>query len=203
MKTKLCFLFSIIAITFILYSCNSSSADYPPADSTLSANNNSYGGYASQAQWGEHIVTIAGCNDCHTPKKMTAQGPVLDTALSLSGSLAHPLLAPITPDQVAKGMAATLDLTAWTGPWGKSYAANITSDSTGIGNWTEQQFMDCLRKGLYKGLANSRPLMPPMPWQGFAKMTDGELKAVFAYLKTTKAVHNVVPEYEPPTTAMK
>ena len=199
MKTKLCFLFSIIAIAFILYSCNTSSPNTPAADSTLATNTDSYGGYASQAQWGEHIVTIAGCNDCHTPKKMTTQGPVLDTTLTLSGSPTPAMLALITPDQVAKGMAATLDLTAWNGPWGKSYAANITSDSTGIGNWTEQQFIYCLRNGIYKGIANGRPLMPPMPWQGFAKMTDGELKAVFAYLKTTKAVHNIVPEYEPPT----
>ena len=47
----------------------------------------------------------------------------------------------------SKGLAVTNDLTAWVGPWGISYAANITSDSTGIGNWSEAQFILCLREG--------------------------------------------------------
>jgi hypothetical protein len=148
MQSKLCSLLFVITVAVILYSCKNLSTNTPAPDNTLATNSESYGGYTSQAQLGEHLVTIAGCNDCHTPKKMTEQGPELDTALTLSGSPAQPLLAPITPDQVAKGMAATLDLTAWTGPWGKSYAANIPSDSTGIGNWTEQQCMNCLRKGI-------------------------------------------------------
>ena len=203
MKTKLCSLFAFIALSSLLYSCNSSTANTSTNDSTSSANSNSYGGYASQAQWGEHIVQIVGCSDCHTPKKMTAQGPVEDEALFLSGSSSKAMLPPATPDQVAKGMAATVDLTAWVGPWGKSYTANITSDSTGIGDWTEQQFINCIRKGVYKGLDKSRPLMPPMPWRYYAQMRDDELKAVFAFLKTTKAVHNIVPEYEPPAGGKK
>jgi hypothetical protein len=203
MKAKLCSLVALIVLSFLLYSCNSSTANTNTEDSTLSANSNNYGGYASQAQWGEHLVQIAACSDCHTPKKMTAQGPVEDEALFLSGSPSKAMLVPATPDQVAKGMAATLDLTAWVGPWGKSYAANITSDSTGIGNWTEQQFIYCIRKGEYKGLNSSRPLMPPMPWMHYSQMRDEELKAVFAFLKTTKAVHNIVPQYEPPAGAKK
>ena len=97
-------------------------------------------------------------------------------------------------------MGATYDNTAWHGPWGHSYAANLTPDSTGIGEWTEEQFINCLRKGIFKGIEGSRPLMPPMPVAGVNNMTDDELKAIFAYLKTVKPVHNVVPDYQPPAT---
>ena len=46
---------------------------------------NQYGGFKSQVAWGGHLVQIIGCNDCHTPKKMTPQGPVPDMSLMLSG----------------------------------------------------------------------------------------------------------------------
>jgi len=74
-----------------------------------------------------------------------------------------------------------------------SYGANITSDPTGIGNWTEEQFLNAIKKGKYKGLDNSRPLLPPMPWFVYKNLTDEDLKAIFAYLKTTKPVKNVPP----------
>jgi len=157
-----------------------------------------YGGYATQAEWGNHLVLISGCNDCHTPKKMTDKGPIDDTSLMLSGHAAQAPVPDLMPGQVAKGMAATYDLTAWHGPWGKSYAANLTPDSTGIGAWSEQQFFTCIRQGLFKGLEGSRPIMPPMPIASFKSMTDNELKAIFAYLKTIKPIHNVVPDYQPP-----
>lgn len=185
--------------TILFYSCTSP-ADTRPVSATDTLTNK-YGGYVSQAERGKHLVIIGGCGDCHTPKKMTAKGPVDDVALLLSGSQTPAPLPPATADQVAKGMAATLDQTAWIGPWGKSYAANITSDSTGIGSWTEAQFIKCLRNGKSKGLDNARTMMPPMPWQNYAQMTDGEIKAIFAYLKTTKPIHNVVPQYEPPVMA--
>ena len=101
----------------------------------------------------------------------------------------------------SKGLAVTGDLTSWIGPWGISYTANLTSDSTGIGNWKEEQFIYALREGKYKGLPSSRPLLPPMPWQMYKHMTDGELKAIFAYLKSTKPINNVVPPPEPPVSA--
>jgi hypothetical protein len=85
------------------------------------------------------------------------------------------------------------DLTSAVGPWGASFAGNITSDATGIGNWTEENFIRALRKGKYKGLENSRDLLPPMPWFVYKNMTDEDLKSIFAYLKTTKPVENVVP----------
>jgi len=160
------------------------------------------GGFENQVKWGEHLVTIAGCNDCHTPKKMTAMGPVPDSTLTLSG---HPAKMP-APDidrkmVESKGLAVTNDLTSWVGPWGISFAANITSDSTGIGSWTEDQFLLCLRQGKWKGLAASRSLLPPMPWQDFRQMSDDELKAIFAYLKSTKPIVNIEPPVQPPVNA--
>jgi hypothetical protein len=92
----------------------------------------------------------------------------------------------------------SMDLTAATGPWGTSYAANISSDATGIGNWTEAQFIKCMREGKLKGMDNARPLLPPMPWPNFAKLTDTDLKAIFAFLKSTKPVDNVVPAPKAP-----
>lgn len=170
-------------------------------DTTISAAN---GGFESQVKYGEHLVTIAACGDCHTPKKMTPTGPHDDSSLLLSG---HPEKMP-SPDVdrkeiESKGLGVTNDLTSWIGPWGISYSANITSDSTGIGNWTEAQFMLALREGKAKGLAANRQLLPPMPWPSFRFMKDEEVKAIFAYLKSTKPVKNVVPPPAPPVSAHK
>ena len=161
-----------------------------------------FNGYESQAKWGEHLVTIAGCNDCHSPKKMTAQGPEIDSSLLLSG---HPSQLPPPDvnrkDLEAKGFTLTNDLTAWVGGWGISYAANLTSDSTGIGEWKENQFIYAIREGKNKGIAGARPLLPPMPWTMYMHMTDNELKAIFAYLKSTKPIHNIVPSPVAPALA--
>jgi len=160
-----------------------------------------FGGYGSQVKWGEHLVLTGGCGDCHTPKKMTDQGPVDDSSLLLSG---HPAQMPIPPvdrvDLQTKGVFATQTLTAWVGPWGVSFSANITPDSTGIGAWKEEQFIYALRNGVYKGLAGSRPLLPPMPWPSIKNFSDDELKAIFAYLKNVKPIKNVVPAFMPPAT---
>lgn len=102
-----------------------------------------------------------------------------------------------------KGLVVTMDLTEWVGPWGVSYTANLTPDDTGIGNWTEEQFFTALREGKYKGLAGSRPLLPPMPWEMYRNMTDSEIRAVFAYLKSIKAVSNLVPQPLPPASSGK
>ena len=85
------------------------------------------------------------------------------------------------------------DLTSAAGPWGVSFSANITSDSTGLGNWTEAQFFKALREGKFKGLDQSRPLLPPMPWQNLKHLTDEDIRSIFAFLKSTKPVKNVVP----------
>ena len=170
----------------------------------LAAGQSNFGGYESQQRWGEHLVIIAGCHDCHTPKKMTEHGPELDTSLALSGHHAQAPEIDIDRHEIEKkGLSVTGDLTTWVGPWGVSYTANLTPDATGIGNWKEEQFIYALRNGKYKGLSDSRPLLPPMPWEMYRNMTDDELKAIFAYLKTIKPVENEVPPPQPPVNAMK
>jgi len=147
---------------------------------------------------GEYIVSTSGCHDCHTPKKMTEQGPVPDENFLLAG---HPADLPIPEydKSILKDWALfNHSLTAAVGPWGVSFSANITSDGTGLGNWTYDQFKTAMTKGLYKGLEGSRPIMPPMPWQEFQNYTDEDLRAIFAYLQSTKPVQNVPPAYIPP-----
>lgn len=158
-----------------------------------------FNGFESQIKWGEHLVITAGCNDCHTPKKMSPFGSVLDSARWLSGRPAD--MPPIAIDRKeieSKGLAVTSDLTEWVGPWGVSYAANLTPDPTGIGSWDEYQFIYSLREGKAKGVPGSRNLLPPMPWQNYGQMTDDELKAMFAYLKSVKPVQNLVLPPLPP-----
>ena len=154
-----------------------------------------FGGFDSQVKWGERLVTICGCNDCHTPKKMGPNGPENDMSLMLSG---HPSQMPAADfdakEAGKKGLIVTSTFTAWTGPWGTTYAANLTSDSTGIGGWKEEQFLKALHEKKWMGLDNTRPLMPPMSMMPATEMNDDELKAIFAYLKTTPPIKNVIPE---------
>jgi len=170
--------------------CADNKKDSPVSES-VPAGKNSFGGYESQVKWGEHLVTIGGCNDCHTPKKMTATGPADDSSLLLSG---HPEKMP-APDvdrkqMESKGLVVTSTFTSWVGPWGITYSANLTPDDTGLGNWTESQFLYALKNSISKGLSGGRPLLPPMSMMPVKHMTDDELKAIFAYLKTIKPVKN-------------
>jgi mono/diheme cytochrome c family protein len=142
---------------------------------------------------GKYLVTIGGCYDCHSPKIMTAQGPVLDTTRLLSGHQANTKLPPIDGKN-SQWVLMAPDVTAFVGPWGISYSANLTSDSaTGIGAWSETTFMQTLRTGKHLGAPNGRPILPPMPWYDIAKMTDDDLKAVYAYLQSLPPISNKVP----------
>lgn len=144
---------------------------------------------------GAYLVTIMGCDDCHTPKKMTEHGPAPDMARRLMGYPAEQKLPKLDPGVVAHGEWAAFngDLTAAVGPWGVSFAANLTPDPTGIGFWTEDNFIKAIREGKLKGIEGSRPLLPPMPWPNYAQASDDDLQAIFAYLKSIKPIKNVVP----------
>lgn len=149
---------------------------------------------------GEYLVTTCGCNDCHTPKKMTPQGPVLDETRLLSGYNAENPLPEYDPEIVKTGQWALFygDLTAAVGPWGVSYAANLTPDATGIGNWSIDNFKKALREGKFKGIDEGRRIKPPMPWENFARLTDEDIESIFLYLKSIKPVKNLVPEHTLP-----
>lgn len=147
---------------------------------------------------GEYLVTTTGCDDCHSPKKMGPAGPEVIPELRLSGFQQNANLPKVNPAEIKKGFTMfSPDFTATIGFWGASYAGNLTSDATGIGNWTEANFIRAIREGKLKGLENGRPLLPPMPWFVYKNMTDQDLKSIFAYLKTTKPVQNIVPAPKP------
>ena len=148
---------------------------------------------------GAYLVTISGCNDCHSPKKMGPNGPEIIKELMLSGY--HGKQAAPNFDQVTGNPGFSMfvpDLTAAHGPWGTSFAANLTPDESGIGNWNLEQFKIALTQGKYKGMATGRPLLPPMPWPNYIHMDEEDISAIFAYLKSIPPVHNVVPAPIPP-----
>ena len=155
---------------------------------------------SAAAKRGEYLVTIGGCNDCHTPWKMGQNGPEPDVSRLLSG---HPETLAMTtaPQQAGPWMAAIAGtFTAWAGPWGVSFTTNLTPDpETGLGSWTEQNFIEAMRTGRHQG--RGRQILPPMPWQNYGKATDADLKAIFAYLRTVPAIRNRVPDPLPPEEA--
>lgn len=141
---------------------------------------------------GKYLTTIMGCNDCHTPMTgMGPEGPIYDESRYLAGHPGDVTLPP--PPAIAPPWFLAGTMTAFAGPWGISYAANITPDSlSGIGIWTEDIFIQAMRTGRHMGVA--RPILPPMPWPSVAALTDQDIKAMYAYLRTIPAVSNTVPQ---------
>ncbi len=193
MKKSFTLSFITLVVIILLVQCNNTKEDTPVVEKE------SYGGFEDNAAWGNHLVTIGGCHDCHTPKKMTPMGPVIDSSLLLAGHMPNSPVPDVNRKQMQeKGLVVSSDLTAWVGPWGVSFTANLTSDDTGIGTWSEEQLRLALREGKYKGLPGSRTLLPPMPWEMFSHFTDAEIKAIYVFLKSTKPINNIVPAPLPP-----
>jgi len=153
----------------------------------------------ASASRGAYLVTIMSCHDCHTPFKMGPNGPEPDMTRMLSGhpqDLAMPP-APKLGDGPWVWVGAGTN-TAFAGPWGTSFSANLTPDpETGIGKWTAKTFIDTVRNGRYDAVG--RPLLPPMPFPYIAAATDDDLKAIFAYLQSIPPVKNRVPQPVDPT----
>lgn len=148
---------------------------------------------------GNYLVNTLGCNDCHSPKVMTDRGPIPDPNRLLSGHDANETLLGYDQETAQHYVLFNHNGTAVVGPWGTSFAANLTPDPTGLGTWTKSQFFKAMKEGKFKGLDGTRPLLPPMPWPSYSQMTDDDLSAIFAYLKSIKPVENVVPMAIPPT----
>jgi mono/diheme cytochrome c family protein len=150
---------------------------------------------------GKYLVTMMGCHDCHTPLREGQSGPEPDMSRALSG---HPetLVMP-PPPALGHGpwlWAGAATMTAFSGPWGVSYAANLTPDKeTGLGTWTEETFVKAIRTGKHLGVG--RPILPPMPWPMYRNATDDDLKAMFAYLRTVTPIRNQVPQPADPVEA--
>ena len=178
MKNLLCF--CMISI-FVLLSCQSTPDNQPLSQEEL-------------IQKGEYLVMVGGCNDCHTPKKLTPQGPAPDMNLLLSGHPQNSVLPELDPSSVGPGKWVLMNenLTAFVGPWGMTFSANLTPDEqTGIGLWKEEHFINAMRNGKHMGLG--RAILPPMPWFNLTKAKDEDLKAIFAYFKSIKPIKNLIP----------
>ena len=155
--------------------------------------------HRTPVELGAYLVKTMGCNDCHTPLKMGPKGPEPDMSRTLTG---HPeeLKMPPAPALPPGPWIATVSATntAWAGPWGVSFTANLTPDKeTGLGDWTEDQFIAAMRTGKHQG--KGRAILPPMPWFMLGDLVDDELKAVWAYLRSLPPVKNRVPQpIDPP-----
>lgn len=150
----------------------------------------------SRPERGAYLVNALGCHDCHTPFHIGPNGqPEPDMSRALSGHPEGMALGPAPALDPASGWAwvGAATNTAFSGPWGISYTANLTSDeNTGLGIWTEDMFLRAIREGKHMG--TSRPILPPMPWPMYRNLNDDDLKAIFAYLKSVPPITNHVPE---------
>jgi hypothetical protein len=118
-----------------------------------------------QVERGRLLVSVGGCNDCHTPKTFDPEigMPVPDMSRMLSG---HPEGAPDPASTLAGHDLAAIGptFTAFRLPFGVVYTANLTPDAaTGLGAWTKDMFVRAVRTGRHMG-GNGRPILPPMPW---------------------------------------
>jgi mono/diheme cytochrome c family protein len=166
----------------------------PPANAAAPAASSTQ----TAAERGKMLVIGGGCHDCHTTKKIGPGGPEADMSHMLGG---HPeeikITAPFKPAAGSPWTIATNDtLTAWSGAWGVSFAANLTPDKeTGL-RMNEKNFVTALKTGAHLGTA--RPILPPMPWNWYGQLPDEDLKAIWAYLQTIPAIKNEVPAPIPP-----
>jgi hypothetical protein len=183
-------LFHVVAPVLLLACLPGMAAAAEPADINTER--------AARIERGKYLVTIAGCNDCHTPLKAGPEGPEPDYSRMLSG---HPeslvIEAPMTPPGGPWVVGTTATSTAWSGPWGVSFPANLTPDAeTGLGRWSFRNFKDTIRTGRHMG--RGRPILPPMPIPMYKHFTDEDLEAVFSFLQSIPAIRNHVPEPLPP-----
>lgn len=196
MKTNSALIFLTLVAFVIVFSCTSNESGPPTTEPPKAEMSD-----ADLVKRGAYLVNSIGCDDCHSPKIMTDQGPAPDPAKRLSGHQAGEVLPPITDKKmIGPGQWAlfNMNLTAAVGPWGTSFAANLTPDASGIGEWSPEQFRKAIREGKLKGQDNGRALLPPMPWFNYKNLTDEDLNAMFAYLKSLPPVKNVVPAPIPP-----
>jgi mono/diheme cytochrome c family protein len=113
-----------------------------------------------KAKRGFYLATIGHCMECHTPF-----GPP-GTGVDFQGSL-------------GKGGRE------FPGPWGTSISRNITSSKgKGLGDWSDADIKRAITQGVRK---DGTKLKPPMGFPYYAKMTDGDVDAVVAYLRTVPA----------------
>jgi hypothetical protein len=153
----------------------------------------------ARVERGAHLVRTMGCNDCHTPWKVGPRGPEPDMTRALTGHPEDLIMpaAPALPPGPWTWVAAGTN-TAFAGPWGVSFTANLTPDpDTGLGKWTEAMFIQTMKTGRHEG--KGRKLLPTMPYPIIAALSDEDIKSLFAYLQSLPPVRNRVPQaIDPP-----
>ena len=188
MKRRSIFSFTIaaLALTAVAFTLQ------PSAAPAAAQNSN------TKVERGSYLVKIMGCNDCHTPWKMGPQGPEPDMTLMLSGHPQDLVMPSVTLVKGPWGWVGAATNTAFSGPWGVSFTANLTPDpETGLGKWSDETFIRALRTGRHEG--QGRPILPPMPYLQYRNATDEDLRAVFAFLQSIPAIRNRVPQpIDPP-----
>jgi mono/diheme cytochrome c family protein len=109
---------------------------------------------------GFYLVTIGHCLECHTPFGPPGSGVDFKNSIGKGGR-------------------------EFNGPWGVAVARNITSSKAkGIGNWSDADVKRAITQGVRK---DGSKLKPPMGYPYYAKMTDGDVDAMVAYLRTLPA----------------
>lgn len=162
-----------------------------------------HGYSAEQVERGRGLVAFGMCSDCHTPVRPdpVTGAPIPDMSRFLAG---HPEGGPLPGGTLGPQDNAIIGptFTSFLLPFGTTYALNLTPDvDTGSGTWTEKMFVDIFRKGKHLG-GDGRPVLPPMPWSFVATLSDDDLVAIFAYLRSLPPVRNYVPSPDVPLEVM-
>lgn len=187
MKNKTGFITSAVTaflLVFVTYGCTG----YDLTDDSITL--------SEHVKRGEQLVNEARCHFCHTPSREMVNGEIPADGKILYG---HPEDegipeipgVPVGSQQWMEFLA-NLDSTVWAGPWGISFAANITPDrETGIGSWDEETFIRTMRTGRHAGI--DRKILEPMPWEDYRQLSDEHIASIFKYLQTIRPVRNDVP----------
>lgn len=150
------------------------------------------GEHAARVERGAYLVKTMGCHDCHTPWTMGPRGPEPDMTRALTGHPSGMTMPPAPAVPMPWMWVGAATNTAFAGPWGVSFTANLTPDEeTGLGKWTEEMFIQTMKTGKHQG--KGRPVLPPMPVAVLAQLTDSDIRSLFAYLRSLKPVSNRVP----------
>ena len=187
-------LLACVPLVVALSSCNRPAEEAAPAaEAPEAGGSGALRAESDPVERGRLLIAGGGCHDCHSPKVFGPNGPMVDESRILSG---HPesvgVVQPFKGDGGPWTTHTNDHLTAWSGAWGVSFAANLTPDqNTGLGIWTEQMFVDAIKQGKHMG--TSRTILPPMPWNEYRHLPDDDLKAMFAYLKSIPPIANRVP----------
>ncbi len=151
------------------------------------------GSLVTAVQRGEYLVHLGECRGCHTPPD--ADGNAVRDLIFAGGRRFR----------IEKGVGSAvsaIDPTFASAPGGADpdgrivTSANVTPDPSGIPYYTEAIFIQTIRTGKVAGV---RPLSAAMPWVFFRTMTDDDLRDVFAYLQSVRAVQHRVNNSDPPT----